>query len=70
MIPEKFIQTARAEYLCNVTYFISLGEGKRLTPREISSIKLQHERVEDWFEHLDTIGKLRVMRYLREEGHE
>jgi len=69
MIPEKFIQTARAEYLCNVTEFISLGEGTGLTPRQICSIKMQYSEVEDWFEHLDTIGQLRVMRYLREEDH-
>ena len=69
MIPEKFIQTARAEYFCNVTEFIGLGEGKDLTHRQICAIKMQYSEVEDWFEHLDTIGQLRVVRYLREEDY-
>ena len=68
MIPDKYIQTARAEYLCNVTEFISLGEGKQLTHREICSIKVQHETVEDWFEHLDTIGQLRVIKHVKKES--
>ena len=67
MIPEKLIPIAEAEYLCNVTQFICLGEGEQLTPREICSIKGQHICVADWFEHLDTLGQLRLMKHLKEE---
>ncbi len=67
MIPKRFIRTAEAEYFCNVSEFISLGEGKRVSPREVCAIKMKHRGVLDWFEELDTIGQLRVVRYLRDQ---
>ena len=66
MIPEKFIRTAEAEYFCNVSDFIGRGEGKKVSPREVCGIKMKHRSVQDWFDQLDMIGQLRVMRYLRE----
>jgi hypothetical protein len=67
MIPDKFMQTAKAEYFCNVSEFIGLGEGKEVSPREVCGIKMKHRSVEDWFESLDMIGQLRVMKHLREQ---
>lgn len=67
MIPDKFMQTAKAEYFCNVYEFIGLGEGKELTSREVCGIKMKHRSVENWFENLDIVGQLRVMKYLREQ---
>jgi len=67
MIPSKFMQTARAQYLCNVYVFIGLGEGKELTPLEVCRIKSDYQHVLQWFEKLDTIAQLRIMRYLREQ---
>jgi hypothetical protein len=67
MIPDKFMQTARAEYFCNVSEFIGLGEGKEVSPREVCGIKMKHRSVEDWFENLDMVGQLRVVKYLREQ---
>lgn len=68
MIPEKFIRTAEAEYFCNVSEFIGLGEGKMVSPREVCGIKMKHRTVQDWFDQLDMIGQLRVMKYLRKES--
>ena len=65
MIPEKFIRTAEAEYFCNVSEFIGIGEGKKVSPRDVCGIKMKHRSVQDWFEQLDTIGQLRVIWYLR-----
>lgn len=67
MIPEKFIRTAEAEYYCNVSEFIGLGEGKKVSPREVCGIKMKHRSVQDWLNQLDTIGQLRVMRFLWEQ---
>jgi hypothetical protein len=64
MIPPKFMQTARAQYLCNVYEFIGLGEGKPLTALEVCRIKSDYQHVEQWFEGLETIAQLRVMKYL------
>ena len=52
MIPERFIRTAEAEYFCNVSEFISLGEGKKVSPRKVCAIKMKHRGVQDWFEQL------------------
>jgi hypothetical protein len=68
MIPDKFLRTAQAEYFCNVYEFIGLGEGRELTPREVCSIKMKHQSVQEWFENLEMIGQLRVMKYLRREN--
>ena len=67
MIPEKFINTAEAEYFCNVIEFISIGERKELTRREASKIKMKYLTVQEWIDQLETGGQIRVMRYLREE---
>ena len=67
MIPEKFIDTAEAEYFCNVIEFISIGERKELTRREASKIKMRYLTVQEWFDQLETPGQIRVMRYLREQ---
>ena len=67
MIPDKFMHTAKAEYFCNVYEFIGLGEGKEVFPREVCGIKMKYQRVEDWFENLEMIGQLRVVKYLREQ---
>jgi hypothetical protein len=67
MIPLRFMQTAEAQYLCNVYAFIGLGEGKELTPLEVCRIKSDYQDVLQWFEKLETIAQLRVMRYLREQ---
>lgn len=64
MIPPKFRQTARAQYLCNVYEFIGLGEGKPLTALEVCRIKSDYQDVEQWFEGLGKIAQLRVMKYL------
>ena len=64
MMPAKFMQTAKAEYFSNVYKFIGLGEGRKLTPREVCGIKMNHHSVEDWFDQLDTVGQSRVMKYL------
>ncbi len=69
MIPDKFMRTAKAEYFCNVYEFIGLGEGQKLTPREVCGIKMQYNNVQDWFESLATIGKLRVMKHLLQQHH-
>lgn len=68
MIPEKMIRTAEAEYFCNVSEFIGLGEGKKVSPREVCGIKDKHRSVQDWFDQLDVIGQLQVMKYLRKES--
>ena len=67
MIPLRFMQTAEAQYLCNVHAFIGLGEGKELTPLEVCRIKSDYQDILQWFEKLETIAQLRVMRYLREQ---
>ena len=64
MMPAKFMQTAKAEYFSNVYKFIGLGEGRKLTPREVCGIKMNHYSVEDWFDQLDMIGRLRVVRFI------
>ena len=67
MIPPKFMKTARAHYLCNVYEFIGRGEGKVLTALEVCRIKSDYRHVEQWFEGLETIAQLRVMKYLVEQ---
>lgn len=67
MIPSRFMPTAKAQYLCNVYVFIGLGEGKDLTPLEICRIKSDYQDVQQWFDKLETIAQLRVMRYLRKQ---
>ena len=67
MIPDKFMRIAKAEYFCNVSEFIGLGEGENVSAREVCGIKMKHTSVEDWFENLEMIGQLRVMKYLREQ---
>ncbi len=67
MIPERFKQAAQAEYFCNVSTFIGLGEGKKVSPRDVCGIKMRCRSVEEWFDQLDMIGQLRIMKYLREQ---
>ncbi len=67
MIPEKYIKVADAEYFCNVTEFVRLGEGKDCSKVELCRLKMRYPSVNDWFASLPAAGKVRIMRYLRKE---
>lgn len=67
MIPKKLLRTAQANYRSNVYEFLTIGEMKELDRFDYIRIKQRYLNVQDWFEQLDTVGQLRIMRYLREE---
>ena len=67
MLPQTIYELAGAEYHCNVHEFISQGEGKPLSPRQIGSIKRSYPRVEWWFAALQPCARRRVLRYLYEK---
>ncbi len=67
MIPEKLLKTAEAEYFCNVSRFIGLGEGAVLSPRVICGIKMRYPCVQDWIIQLTPKRRVLVINYVLKE---
>jgi len=67
MIPATLLKTAEAEYFCNVSEFVGLGERRALSPREICAIKMRYPFVQDWIGQLSPEGRVQVMDYVQRE---
>lgn len=63
---KKYHRQAKAEYLCNVYEFISVGEGRELNQLENMHVRIKYPEVLDWYDSLDNGGKQRVYRFLAE----
>ena len=67
MIPATLLKTAEAEYFCNVSEFVGLGEGRALSPRDICAIKMRYPFVQDWVGQLSPKGRLQIIDYVQRE---
>jgi hypothetical protein len=64
-IPSALLKLAEAEYFCNVTEFLYVGSGQKLSPQEVLKVKTKYSSAEDWYASLTPVSRVKIITHLK-----